>query len=90
VLALVDRWANIFFKSMPMLRNPVAYLLRVAAAPNGLDFGKVRVSTIVCVLRTIRIDDGHTQRAKSVQMQSQSPVMLLKFKYWLVLRRVLQ
>ena len=48
-----------------MHRNPVACLFRVAGDPNGLVFGKVSDSIIVCVLRTISIDDGHTQRAKS-------------------------
>ena len=64
VFALVDGWADIFFRSMPIHRNPVAYLLRVAAAPKGLNFGKMRDGTTVCVLRTIRNDSGHTQRAK--------------------------
>lgn len=70
VCAIVDRGSNIFFRSMPMHRNPVAYLLRVAAAPKGLNFGKMRDSTIVCVLRTIRHDNGHTRRAKKLELHS--------------------
>ena len=73
-----------------MYRNPVAYLWGSPVASNGLDFGKVSDSIIVCVIRTIRNDDGHTQRAESLQMQSQLLVLLLKFKYWVVLRRALQ
>jgi len=54
-----------------MYRNPVACLFRVAGDPNGLNFGKVSDSIIVCVLSTIRNDDGLTQRAESLQMRSQ-------------------
>ena len=54
-----------------MYRNPVACLLPVAGDLNGLNLGKVSDGIIVCVLRTIRNDDGHTQRTESLQMQSQ-------------------
>jgi hypothetical protein len=54
VFALVDSLANIFFRIMPMHRNPVAYLLRVAAAPKGLNFGKVGDSITRALQRIIR------------------------------------
>jgi hypothetical protein len=56
-----------------MYRNPVACLLPVAGDPKGLNFGKVSDGIIVCVLRTIRNDDGLTPRAESVQMQLNCP-----------------
>ena len=90
VLPLVDRWTKIFFRIMLMHRNPVAYLLRVAAAPNGLDFGKMRDSTIVCVLRTIRHDNGHIRRAKKLDMHSTLLVLWHIFYYWVNLTRALQ
>jgi len=81
---LVDRGANMFFRSMTMYRNPVAQHERVAAALNGLTFCTFLDSIIACVLRTIHYCHGHSQRSKSLDLRSKLLVLLLHFKYWRV------